>query len=253
MEMRRAKQKVDDFAGKQKATASLKAKKMFGIGKLASPKAGLCIGLGLCIFSTAMIFVISSHFKESLPERTVISTDDEYHADNRQKDVAMEARGTAQSSDVKDGQPIITHGRFKDRSHLKTSSKDIVGTNNTKHSTKEVGGDSNHADRMNMKMDNYVLLQLINAYKGSRFADNFYSCIKSILKRTKIDLTFLLTVDELSKTTAEDIFKSVAIELNMQKVPPRTYFLIGEVNSKVYPYTKSLQVSMLPAKIPGIY
>ena len=126
----------------------------------------------------------------------------------------------------------------QDKRHPKEEKNEKINigqTNQTKESSQEKINEKNREEF-------YVLLQLVNAYQESKFANNFYHCIKSILRRTKLPLKFILTVDDLSKKTAEKIFHKVKSELKLQSIPQRTYFLIDDINKKVFPHTKALQV-----------
>lgn len=261
--MRRSKQKGGDIEEKHDAIAKLKSKGIFNFVRMSNLKAMFAVGFCLCILSTVGIFILASHFKSSIPGKSIKTTED-YRSDSKGNENLKVHRTVPQNADVKDDaektihQPVIKHGRFKDNSYLKSNfenSEDISSKQEVKaeidylgernNLEREVVNDPKDAGNLNGNHENYVLLQLVNAYKGSRFADNFYNCIKSILERTKIELMLLLTVDEVSKTTAEEYLKSIVKELNMKKFPSRTYFLIEEVNKKVYSYTKGLQVGFL--------
>ncbi len=95
----------------------------------------------------------------------------------------------------------------------------------------------------------HVLLQLVNADKESKFAKNFYYCIKSILTRTNLTLNFHLTVDSTSKETAESILGKIKQELRLHETPQVSYYLAAELNKKIYEYTKTLQVMTLFRKM----
>ena len=262
--MRRARQKSEGAVEKQKGTANLKSRVMFDIWRLTSPKVGLLLGVCLCVFSTVVLFILSSNFKESFPGKNMVRAG-EYNVvteENEKVEVpAKEDSKVGQSIDdsINNGnvgyQPVIKHGRFSNKSFADKNSKNLEGVSELPPAETNKGGDnvnkvfnsgSKNTDSSTEDSKNvYVLLQLVNAYKESRFANNFYNCLKSILKHTQAELKFLLTVDDISKTTAEESFRSVANELEIKKLPSRTYFLIGEVNNKVYPYTKALQVLLL--------
>eukprot|EP00794_Sanderia_malayensis_P015336 gene15336-16913_t len=96
--------------------------------------------------------------------------------------------------------------------------------------------------RQEDKEEFHVLLQLVNAEADSKFAKNFYHCIKSILSRTKLDLNFHLTVDSPSIEIAENIFEEVRSELKLNKTPNTSFYMVDELNQHIHPYTKSLQV-----------
>ena len=262
--MRRARQKSEGAVEKQKGTANLKSRVMFDIWRLTSPKVGLLLGVCLCVFSTVVLFILSSNVKESFPGKDMVRAG-EYNVvteENEKVEVpAKEDSKVGQSIDdsINNGnvgyQPVIEHGRFSNKSFADKNSKNLEGVSELPPAETNKGGDnvnkvfnsgSKNTDSSTEDSKNvYVLLQLVNAYKESRFANNFYNCLKSILKHTQAELKFLLTVDDISKTTAEESFRSVANELEIKKLPSRTYFLIGEVNNKVYPYTKALQVLLL--------
>ena len=263
--MRRSKQKGRDCEEKHNAVANLKSKGIFNLVKMSSLKAVFVVGFCLCVSSTVVIFILASHFKSSTPEESIKRTED-YRSDSESENLKVphtsQSAGVKNESEKAEHQPIIKHGRFKDKSYLNTKIKNSNDINSKQEVRaemdyhgekddieKEIVIDSKDVSNKNGNHKNYVLLQLVNAHKGSRFADNFYNCVKSILERTKIELTLLLTVDELSKTTAEESLNTIAKELNMSQIPSRTYFLIEEVNKKVYSYTKGLQVGFLQMEI----
>ena len=123
----------------------------------------------------------------------------------------------------------------KELKNKEQATKKQTNNVNSKAQTKSDNKQKDHEDYN-------VLLQLVNAEPDSIFAKNFYHCIKSILTRTKLNLKFHLTVDPVSKTTAENIFNNMKKELHLHQDLNRTYYLVEEVNKKVYPYTKTLQV-----------
>ena len=156
--------------------------------------------------------------------------DDEKLLDHSQMEAITENTKASSANENDDTQ---------DKQHTKEQKNeniDIGQTNQTEEFSKEEMDEKNREEF-------YVLLQLVNAYQESKFANNFYHCTKSILKRTKLPLKFILTVDDLSKKTAEKIFHKVKSELKLQSIPQRTYFLIDDINKKVFPHTKALQVT----------
>ena len=266
--MRRARQKSEGTVERQKETSNLKSRVMFDIWRLTSPKVGLLLGVCLCVFSTVVIFILSSNFKESYPGKSIVRAGEySFEAEEKGKEEVPPKEVVGQSIDdsINNGnvghKSALKHGRFSDKSLTEKNPKKVEGVSKLPPAEIELenkrGGDINrasisvsisgseNADSTEDSKNFYVLLQLVNAYKESRFANNFYNCMKSILKRTQAELKFLLTVDEISKTIAEESFRSVANELEIKKLPSRTYFMIGEVNNKVYPYTKALQVLLL--------
>ena len=256
--MRRTRQRNGEpLESRARASTNFKSRVMFNLSKLARPKLGLFVGLCLCLATAVMIFAMSSYYKDTLTvkdgsfdEKVPLETEEERRAGDY--DVHA-ARPTVH--------PVIRHGRFKDipnkddavEGHENpTTQKSTTGFRNEKeydNMVEELTIKYPSKDESDSKIDThgnegyYVLLQLVNAEDGSKFASNFHNCIKSILKRTKLDLKFLLTVDETSKVTAEKIFRGVTSDLKLATIPPRTYFLIDELNTRVYPYTKALQVS----------
>ena len=235
--MRRAKQRNEEPAERYRRKASFKSKMMFNIGKMARPKVGLFVGVCLCIASTAVIYILSSHFKEPSTPNDLM-TNDQYHAEKERSNEVIDDEVTKAEY-----QPVIKHGRFKDKVFTNETLQEEEDDNLMHDSERPIIIEDDKKEGNLASIDeNYVLLQLVNAHGDSKFASNFHSCIKSILKRTKLELKFLLTVDKISKETAEKCFKNVANELKIKRIPQRTYFLIEEVNKKVYPYTKALQV-----------
>ncbi|XP_065060646.1 xyloside xylosyltransferase 1-like [Rhopilema esculentum] len=246
--MRRAKLRYGD-GSLEKNTSPYKARVMSNLGKLVRPKCGLTMTFLLCIFSTATLFLIGTYYRGSFWKEEAFK--------NVEFDV-KEVKQTEEFQDVlsdSNRMPSIKSGRFQDRIPQKLSQENDEAKSFEK--TSEVEKDKqnivvakrkteNGEQKVNTATENaeyFVLLQLVNAHSGSKFADNFYNCIKSIMKRTKLDLKFLLTVDDVSKATAEKVFQEVAHDLNLkkEKMPNRTYFPIEQVNEKVFPYTKALQ------------
>lgn len=274
LEMRRAKLRNEEpIETKCKASSNVRSKVMSQIGKIARPRFGLFVGFCICVFMSVVIFSLSSYFEEKISVREKLAGkqyNERELAENLSKN-RMENKNGIHDNSIQDAgarqaeQPIIKRGRFKDRKRdngtSKHETKDFVPTSesymmkegNNVESMEEVlvrkdetmtrkSKETGDNDGMNKNEDYYVLLQLVNAHKQSKFARNFKNCITSILKRTKLELKFLLTVDDLSKKTAEEIFQNVADDLKLKRFPSRTYFLIDELNEKVFPYTKALQV-----------
>ena len=247
--MRRAKLRYGD-GSLEKNTSPYKAKVMSNLGKLVRPKCGLKMTFILCIFSTAMLFLIGTYYKGS------------FWKEKASKNVEIDVTEVKKTEEIPDvlsdsyRMPSIKSGRFQDRipkklsqendkakSFEKTSEEEkdnkniVVAKRKTENGEEKIGTATENAEY-------FILLQLVNADTGSKFADNFYNCIKSILKRTKLDLKFLLTVDDVSKATAEKVFQEVTHDLKKESMPNRTYFPIEQVNGKVFPYTKALQVTV---------
>ena len=139
--------------------------------------------------------------------------------------------------------PNIEHSR--DEEDQRRNEEKTVGAGETLTQQVETENHDKNVNQLkqdSVQHDNYhVLLQLVNAYPGSKFESNFYNCIKSILSRTSLNLTFHVTSDQKSEEIAESVFKKVSTETK-KVIPRRKYYPVDELNKKLYKITKPLQV-----------